>query len=456
MPVAAVPAYLGRNFQNASPGLRFSILLPIWTSRADQENEVNKRAQARSKEGQELKSRLDQKESLDSIIADLVARKVNPIPDLWEKNDASAKAAWDQIAKLAPGDQERIRALVARQQAMCRSLPSETTLCVEGEAIAPFTTGLGNEHPLENGFSFLNPYGIPYLPGSGVKGVLRRAAEELASGELGESSWSTAPEFPTGIEEEIYDKDAGKTVKRPVMLSRVDVLFGREPAEHSTGHFRGALTFWDVVPEIPGDRLMVEIMTPHYTHYYQQPDGSHSPHDSGQPNPISFLTVPPGAKFFFCVSCDLARLRRLAPELAENGEWKKLLESAFEHAFRWVGFGAKTAVGYGAMKSVAPQPRKDVSPPVPTPAAPAAPAPGTLEWRGAQLRYDAGQQAVTAVFQNKKTAPLKGEEMKRLLDSLGPEKKDQLMQKRKLENVSLRVIQEGNMFRIVGLLPDPA
>lgn len=453
MPVAAVPAYLGRNFQDASPGLRFSILLPIWTSRADQEDEVNQRAKAKSKEGQQLQNAL-KSAGMNRVIEDLVANE--RLPDLWEKNDAGARAAWDQIAKLTRGDQTRIRALVARQQAMCRSLPPGTSLWVEGEAIAPFTTGLGNEHPLENGFSFLNPYGIPYLPGSGVKGVVRRAAEELASGELGASSWSTAPEFPTGIEEEIYDKEAGKTVKRPVMLSRVDVLFGREPEEHSSGHFRGALTFWDVVPELPGDRLMVEIMTPHYTHYYQQPakpdGGSHSPHDSGQPNPISFLTVPPGAKFRFCVTCDLARLRRLAPPLAENGEWKKLLESAFEHAFRWVGFGAKTAVGYGAMRTAALARPSTAAPSQPTPAAPASPAPGTLEWRGAQLRYEPGQQAVTAVFQNKKTAPLKGEEMKRLLDGLGPEKSGQLIEKRKLDNVSLRVTQEGNMFRIAGLL----
>lgn len=35
------------------------------------------------------------------------------------------------------------------------------------------------EHLLENGFAFLNPYGLPYLPGSGVKGVLRQAAREV-------------------------------------------------------------------------------------------------------------------------------------------------------------------------------------------------------------------------------------------------------------------------------------
>ncbi|MEX0618068.1 MAG: type III-B CRISPR module RAMP protein Cmr6 [Pseudohongiellaceae bacterium] len=191
---------------------------------------------------------------------------------------------------------------------------------------SPFTTGLGNEHPTENGFAFLNPYGLPYLPGSGVKGVLRQAARELASGEWGESGWT----------------DKGITA-----------LFGPEPGADELK--RGALTFWDVIPQIaptasrkPDEiSLSVEIMTPHQKHYYQ--DGQ-SPHDSGSPNPISFLTVPPGFGFTFHVQCNPALLQHTAPELAKNQQWEVLLQAAFQHAFAWLGFGAKTAVGYGAMQ----------------------------------------------------------------------------------------------------------
>jgi CRISPR-associated protein Cmr6 len=105
------------------------------------------------------------------------------------------------------------------------------------------------------------------------------------------------------------------------------------------------------MPQIRGDSLMVEIMTPHQGHYYQSSPAadSISPHDSGQPNPISFLTVPPGSGFTFHVVCDRAHLDRIAPELAQDSRWQHLLTAAFEHAFSWCGFGAKTAVGYGAM-----------------------------------------------------------------------------------------------------------
>ncbi|HAZ60386.1 MAG TPA: type III-B CRISPR module RAMP protein Cmr6 [Gammaproteobacteria bacterium] len=246
-----------------------------------------------------------------------------------------------------------MRALIARQKSEFSAInPGVSCTCFDALAVAPFTTGLGNEHPLENGFAFLNPYGLPYLPGSGVKGVLRQAARELASGAWGEPlGWS---------ENKSYWMKVGK---ERVELSVIDVLFGLESGDGDTAHVRGALSFWDVIPQIKGDSLMVEIMTPHQSHYYQQKPaaGSVSPHDSGSPNPICFLTVPPGSSFTFHVVCDTAHLARLTreraagmSELFAEGEthWRSLLQHAFEHAFEWLGFGAKTAVGYGAMREL--------------------------------------------------------------------------------------------------------
>lgn len=186
---------------------------------------------------------------------------------------------------------------------------------------------------------------MPYLPGSGVKGVLRQAARELASGDwdeiYGKTGWS---------DELLPSPLSGRGVGGEG-LSMLDALFGLKSGDGDTFHLRGALTFWDVIPQIKGDSLAVEIMTPHQSHYYQQnaQAGSTNPHDSGQPVPISFLTVPPGSGFAFHVVCDLAHLNRLAPDLAKNNRWKELLTAAFTHAFEWLGFGAKTAVGYGAM-----------------------------------------------------------------------------------------------------------
>lgn len=330
MPVAAVPNYLRQDFGAASPGMRFGMYLKLWG--------INRRT----------KSLLWTTHDIDYEVRGPQRRE----REVERENKVSALT---DAKRLNENDKKSMRALLERQRhAFDLSASEEGTICLDVVATAPFTTGLGNEHPLENGFAFLWPYGLPYLPGSGVKGVLRQAARELAWNEWGDSKgWS---------EEKAYRLRVGGNPvldleKQPVTVSMLDVLFGRETLSGESDHVRGALSFWDVVPQIEGDSLMVEIMTPHQGHYYQidkkkNPEKPHfqSPHESGQPTPISFLTVPPGSRFVFHVVCDLALLGRLAPDLARDGRWKVLVQEAFMHAFDWLGFGAKTAVGYGAMK----------------------------------------------------------------------------------------------------------
>lgn len=343
MPIAAVPHYLGQDFSSASPGLRFGMYLPIWTERADQERDVNARASKKSREGMEVQDML-RTQGMDATIAALQQRSRNPLPALWEKNDFAAGHAWKKVLHLTKNDKSAMAALAQRQSALAQT--AAHLLALDTIATAPFTTGLGNEHPLENGFAFLNPYGLPYLPGSGIKGVVRQAARELASGEWGNAQgWST---------DRIHLLE--RKGEPPIELTMIDVLFGRETPDGDSDHVRGALSSWDALPQIPGDSLAVDIMTPHQGHYYQwkkDKDGNpipDTPHDSGQPKPISFLTLPPGTRFAFHVQCDLPHLQRLAPDLAHDDHWQTLLTAAFEHAFDWLGFGAKTAVGYGAMQ----------------------------------------------------------------------------------------------------------
>ena len=286
MAIAAVPAYLHANFAGVSPGMRFGLFVKLWT----------------------------------------------PDFQLADKTEALREAA-----QLTLQDRQTMAALLERQSGIAEPLrQSGQLLRIDAKAVAPFTTGLGNEHPLENGFSFLNPYGLPYLPGSGVKGVLRQAARELASGDWGERhGWDNSEQFTL-----VCGKDH-------IQLTMLDVLFGKQSRDRETEHVRGALRFWDVFPQIPGNNLAVEVMTAHQAHYLQ---GSDTPHESGQPNPINFLTVPPGAEFHFHIQCDQPFLARVAPELAASEAWQPLLTAALGHAFEWLGFGAKTAVGYGAMR----------------------------------------------------------------------------------------------------------
>lgn len=270
MSQAAVPAYVGDDFAECPPGHRFNLYFPVWK------------------------------------------------PD-WQIDKTGKAGALLQCLKLNSG-KTALAALLARQQALSDAVPEAHRLILDARSTSPFATGLGLEHPIENGFAFLSPYGLPYLAGSGVKGVLRRAAEELL-------------------------EDGG--INQPA----IEALFGHEDANNAR---RGALTCWDVFPKPPGDALAVEIMTPHFGHYYQDGD---TPHDAGKPNPIPFLAVPAGSQFRFVITCEPGLLNDAV------ADWQGTVNRIVEHAFDWLGFGAKTAVGYGAMEedpSVKAQREKDL------------------------------------------------------------------------------------------------
>lgn len=266
---AAVPAYL-KDFSEAPPGHRFSLYYAGWNSD-------------------------------------------------WSKPKSGVVDTLDKLKNLPDHSVKLLAALCLRQNTAAELL-GEQVLVLPCISTAPFATGLGNEHPLENGFAFLTPYGLPYLAGSGIKGVIRTAAEELASGEWGETQ---------GWNEE-----------------SIRALFGpgEEDPTRDSHPQQGALRFWDVLPILHKNEMSVEIMTPHHGEYYQQ--GKRGPHNSESPIPIPFLAVPAKSKFTFFVECNGALLR----DDTLRQTWRNLLEAAFEHAGKWLGFGAKTAVGYGRMK----------------------------------------------------------------------------------------------------------
>ncbi|MCX8520230.1 MAG: hypothetical protein ORN28_01685, partial [Rhodoferax sp.] len=145
MPIAAIPEYLGNDFKSASPGQRFGMYLPIWTARVDQEADVRKRAEAKSREGDEVSALLSK--GMDAAIAALRQRDRKPLAGLWDKNDFASRQAWREVCALNKGDIERMKALVARQSEQVSSLGASDLLRLQATAIAPFTTGLGNEHP---------------------------------------------------------------------------------------------------------------------------------------------------------------------------------------------------------------------------------------------------------------------------------------------------------------------
>ena len=111
------------------------------------------------------------------------ARVARDAPDKKAAN-ARLKAEFDgvlnEVCGLPASSKAQIQAIRDRQQTL-HAQHGASGCRISATSTAPFATGLGNEHPIENGFAFLTPYGLPYLAGSGVKGILRRAMQELCA-----------------------------------------------------------------------------------------------------------------------------------------------------------------------------------------------------------------------------------------------------------------------------------
>lgn len=258
---------------------------------------------------------------------------------------------------------------------------------------APFVTGIGIDTPLENGFAFLSPYGLPYLPGSAVKGVLRRAAEDLAvSGQAGWSipavwrvfgfdancSWFDAssrydPDVVSAARGEwrsVYDAWAStvEPQSNPMLAGFAGCVTGAKrrqrakedlakflqelpenDADRNAIHMRGGLEAWDVIP-VPSDDtgMRIDVMTPHHGAYFE---GNAPPGTWEDPKPHTFLTLPPGTELTFVLRWNPPAA---APSVRAN-EWKEQVEAALDHAGKSLGFGAKTAVGYGRLGGEQPE-----------------------------------------------------------------------------------------------------
>jgi CRISPR-associated protein Cmr6 len=156
--------------------------------------------------------------------------------------------------------------------------------------------GLGIESVLENGVRLQHTYGTPLIPGSSLKGVLRR-----------------------GLPAEHRDRpgDDGRNVEW--------FLFG------DTKH-EGAALFHDAwwVPDA-SPPLALDVLTPHHQEYLQRQG---PPTDFDNPVPVHFLTVR--GRFLFVIE-------------APNKSWKGYLEALFQDVLVREGIGAKRSAGYGVI-----------------------------------------------------------------------------------------------------------
>ncbi len=72
-------------------------------------------------------------------------------------------------------------------------------------------------------------------------------------------------------------------------------------------------------------------------------------------------------------------------------------------------------------------------------------------WPAATLKLNPGKGEITASFDGRTTAPIKGAEADKLRAALGDELAGKLKKKQELKGVTVEVEQQGNSFTLKGL-----
>lgn len=208
--------------------------------------------------------------------------------------------------------------------------------------------GHGNASPTEVGLTVHHTWGVPMIPGSALKGLLNHYIDAVygpgnltvhpmdtaLSGEMKERArfrgvtWNekgTAPKYGPGeIHRELFGAPATET----------DAAFAPD-----AGETRGRVVFHDAL-YVPGSvnhdaPFATDVLTVHQKNYYAQQRRNVGPTDWDEPNPVSLLTVKPGARFLIALS---------GPR-----DWTAFALRELLDALELWRIGGKTSAGYGRM-----------------------------------------------------------------------------------------------------------
>ncbi len=244
--------------------------------------------------------------------------KLSPVGN--GKMEAQKVALVEAIRTLR--DERLLKDLLARRTTTLNALGAQRLpMTTRG----PLTLHLSRSGALENAGIALHPvYGFVYLPGSGIKGLVRAWAETV---------WAVSQ----------IDKRAA--------WRQIEEAFGWSPGSERhkqdwrpntiaspEGSAAGRLVFHDAWPT-RWPRLVLDVINNHHINYYT---GEDDPGDWENPTLVYFLAVGGGEEFVFAIS-DRKR---------GDGEFLLLARDWLRAALTIDGAGAKTAAGYGRFKPV--------------------------------------------------------------------------------------------------------
>jgi CRISPR-associated protein Cmr6 len=216
----------------------------------------------------------------------------------------------------------------------------ENCVMQKANAIGRLVVGLGSESAWENSITLHRTYGVPYIPGSALKGLAAAYAHKYLEGDEEKKECWRKPDAEKEKTDEYY-------------ASAHKIMFGDTTSE-------GYVTFFDalyVSPTKPEDKkgkhkaLWPDVITVHHPKYYggeQQKQSEETqkvseeeqnikdivpPADWDDPTPISFMS----ATGTYLIA------------LAGDPKWVATAFDILALALADMGVGAKTSSGYGRM-----------------------------------------------------------------------------------------------------------
>ncbi len=180
----------------------------------------------------------------------------------------------------------------------------------------------------EVGVAVHRTWGVPFIPGSSLKGLLANYVDTVYGGNAAQGV------APTGWDAPV--RRGGQVEEQAGQFHAA--LFGAPALPDGTGARRGGVEFHDALL-LPGqaEPWAIDVLTPHQEGYYRGVAGAF-PTDWDKPNPVGFISVRPRIRFLLAVTADEAWA-------AWAGRALDLLGEALS---AW-GAGGKTSAGYGRM-----------------------------------------------------------------------------------------------------------
>lgn len=250
-------------------------------------------------------------------------------------------------------DMDLLKGNIERWQDMVKNSAGKAFIMTTAERLV---AGLGASHVLETALTLERNTGLPYLPGSTVKGLAR--------------AWGlieVAAQLKISLDDVREDNENLLNVLAEMLISEptetlIPSLQQLRPVSEETENFvrwfrfifgwqgeTGAVCFVDA--KYAGEKspeYVADVMTPHYINYYTE-NGGKPPTEDDNPNPVSFISVDIGNIFAFGLIPRLSAFIRL-----EDEDRKENLSTALDIATVWLrkglsqlGVGSKTTAGYG-------------------------------------------------------------------------------------------------------------